>query len=444
MQNLINANQSYTGLVQKYIGSAYDTVKLVAEHLGILEELQRSIASGDLKQVAKHLDKLKELAGYLRDFEKAYLGSHTTAPLTDNSGGTIPDGAMYYNAKEHRLYIMDDGTWNPIGSNKNILYNFKLTAADITPAGNTFTFNSAYHPGNNQLMVFVNATFQYPVTASTPDGAYQETDEHSIFFPAGILEDGDNVTIFKGEVVHAMEHVISADVQIYQTQMQGEKIITLPGGMSYKPGIHNLEVFVDGIRQIAGVDYTETSKTSVTFRTALPQGVILQFKHGSVIASNVPGNTMATPVTVFNTLGEFELRRSELQQDHIVIVIDGKTPGDNDGGIFVYDNTLNRNLANGRSIIDATVTMTVQGTGTGMGCWRIIHNSSGIWNDGSNNKSINMSVKHMYGTALPTAGTYGKGDIIWNTNPVAGGTVGWVCTAAGSPGTWKSFGTIGT
>jgi len=51
-------------------------------------------------------------------------------------------------------------------------------------------------------------------------------------------------------------------------------------------------------------------------------------------------------------------------------------------------------------------------------------------------------VEHTFGTAAPTFGTYGVGDKCWNTTPVAGGTVGWVCTTAGTPGTWKAFGDI--
>ncbi len=41
-----------------------------------------------------------------------------------------------------------------------------------------------------------------------------------------------------------------------------------------------------------------------------------------------------------------------------------------------------------------------------------------------------------------SSGTWAVGDKVWNTTPVAGGTVGWVCTTAGSPGTFKTFGTI--
>ncbi|MBU8770337.1 hypothetical protein [Cytobacillus oceanisediminis] len=50
--------------------------------------------------------------------------------------------------------------------------------------------------------------------------------------------------------------------------------------------------------------------------------------------------------------------------------------------------------------------------------------------------------KVRYQTAPPTSGTYAVGDKVWNTNPTSGGKAGWICVAAGTPGTWKGFGTI--
>lgn len=45
-------------------------------------------------------------------------------------------------------------------------------------------------------------------------------------------------------------------------------------------------------------------------------------------------------------------------------------------------------------------------------------------------------------SAAPVAGTWVVGDTVKNTTPVAGGFIGWVCVTAGTPGTWKGFGTI--
>ncbi len=46
------------------------------------------------------------------------------------------------------------------------------------------------------------------------------------------------------------------------------------------------------------------------------------------------------------------------------------------------------------------------------------------------------------GEDVPTEGTYAKGDVIWNSNPVATGYVGWICIRGGTPGEWKTFGQI--
>lgn len=46
------------------------------------------------------------------------------------------------------------------------------------------------------------------------------------------------------------------------------------------------------------------------------------------------------------------------------------------------------------------------------------------------------------GSAAPVAGTWEQGDIVLNTGAAASGFVGWVCTTAGTPGTWKTFGAI--
>jgi hypothetical protein len=52
---------------------------------------------------------------------------------------------------------------------------------------------------------------------------------------------------------------------------------------------------------------------------------------------------------------------------------------------------------------------------------------------------IDRLTKH---TAAPTIGTWLSGDKIYHITPVAAGNIGWVCTTAGTPGTWKTFGAI--
>lgn len=53
------------------------------------------------------------------------------------------------------------------------------------------------------------------------------------------------------------------------------------------------------------------------------------------------------------------------------------------------------------------------------------------------------TINYYLGTQPPVDGTYKKGDRVINTNPSDGSFDGWVCTVAGSPGTWIGYGAIG-
>lgn len=57
--------------------------------------------------------------------------------------------------------------------------------------------------------------------------------------------------------------------------------------------------------------------------------------------------------------------------------------------------------------------------------------------------SVKLGRRTGYGTTTPTGGIWARGDICWNTTPSAAGTPGWVCTVAGTPGTWKAMAVLG-
>lgn len=64
------------------------------------------------------------------------------------------------------------------------------------------------------------------------------------------------------------------------------------------------------------------------------------------------------------------------------------------------------------------------------------YNSSGAMTD------YNGLVVTGRAAAAPTTGTYAVGSIVYNTAPASAGYIGFVCTVAGTPGTWKTFGLI--
>lgn len=63
--------------------------------------------------------------------------------------------------------------------------------------------------------------------------------------------------------------------------------------------------------------------------------------------------------------------------------------------------------------------------------------AAGIWTMFGGASQIHWSM-----ALIPTAGAWRRGDKVFFTNPSAGGYIGAVCVADGTPGTWKNFGAI--
>jgi hypothetical protein len=47
--------------------------------------------------------------------------------------------------------------------------------------------------------------------------------------------------------------------------------------------------------------------------------------------------------------------------------------------------------------------------------------------------------KESYSTSIPTGGTWVQGDRVWKSNAAVGSPIGWICTTAGTPGTWVAM-----
>jgi hypothetical protein len=60
----------------------------------------------------------------------------------------------------------------------------------------------------------------------------------------------------------------------------------------------------------------------------------------------------------------------------------------------------------------------------------------------ANGFALDPNSSQSAGSAAPTTGAWVQGQIVWNTAPTAGGFAGFICTASGTPGTWKTFGAI--
>jgi hypothetical protein len=117
------------------------------------------------------------------------------------------------------------------------------------------------------------------------------------------------------------------------------------------------------------------------------------------------------------------------------------------GGITAYNDT-----GGAKSVEYITITNNVVRDGNGIAIQtnslenstvdgNTVWNSNGDIVDNSSTTLLANANTGLY-SAAPTTGTWKRGTVIYNSAPSAAGFVGWVCTTAGTPGTWKTFGAI--
>ena len=365
----MDLNQSCVGLINGQLGTAFTDVRKVAENLDLLEPLFTHLGGNNLQKLIDMAPDLGALLSKLTFFQDVYYGDYPVTPEHRPSGKDSENGDLYYDTTRQTLMVYENGVWVPVAGVENKVEVIRITGKQFHGSDAIINLRNAYNPGLGNILVFVNGTFQYPITTETPDGAYFERDPDTIVFPGNQLQKEDLITVMVGRAITNVAQTVGVEVTHYQTVVSGEKLVQLPGGMYYDPGLHNLEVYVDGLLKLAQIDYVETDKHHVTFMQALPAGSIVTFKKGSVVASGTPGGTGTTDrqVTVLNTAGE--LYHTGTGQDQVLVLRAYNTPGDGGYGVFLYAPLMPRSQANGGTVIDPTVPLDQQGTGLGAGAW---------------------------------------------------------------------------
>tara|TARA_B100001248_G_scaffold239629_1_gene205042 strand:+ start:23039 stop:25081 length:2043 start_codon:yes stop_codon:yes gene_type:complete len=115
-----------------------------------------------------------DAANSFDSFDDRYLGAKTTDPTVDNDGGSLLNGALYYNATESAMKVYDTGSssWSAINaSNPNIANVIDYGAVADNSTDSTQAFIDAIATGNP---VFVPAG-KYKTTAEiTISGTRQQ------------------------------------------------------------------------------------------------------------------------------------------------------------------------------------------------------------------------------------------------------------------------------
>lgn len=368
MRNLLNGAQDCTGLVQKYIGSSYDLVAYVAEHIEDLRPLWENLSPEDFKKLSELAPEFRHLLDQLVFFHDRYYGALKKEPTARPSGLSMENGDLYFDLEKQSLMVRSGSEWVPATGIENHIEVVKVEKNHIHGTNALIKLKQSYDPGSNNILVFVNGVFQYPITNLNQDGAFSETSPTTITFPNAQLQVGDVLTILIGKAVTNTAQTVGVRVNSYRTVVDLERIIKLPGDMYYTPGINNLEVYVDGLLQTVGVDYFESDAETITFANGLPTNSLVTFKKGSVVATGqTPSANPNLKITVLSTVGE--INTISIPQENVLLLRGYNRPGDGGSGLFVYDNMMPRSAANGGTTVDHTVPLADQGTGVGNGVW---------------------------------------------------------------------------
>lgn len=172
---------------------------------------------------------------------------------------------------------------------------------------------------------------------------------------------------------------------------------------------------------------------------------------GSYLASDAAGST---GIYLLNSVASAQ-NRGNVIADNLIL---SYTPGRLTYGVLIEGTEEDHNIVVGNRVkadggtYDAWVkfgsrSVIANNTWLGNGFYTDIsvlyqNNAGTVISSSANLRQSNGANAFYYGSAAPVSGTYNAGDIVWNTAASAGGKIGWIATAGGTPGTWKAFGAI--
>jgi len=271
-----NAMSAPGVLVEKFINTAYDDVKKVADELEAVTALSDIIE--DVTTVALLGDEVTRAADGVDDFNNTYYGSLAEEPTTRPDGSASQDGDLYKNSSNSLVYIFNDTLWESIGQISVSVEKQTIVPGNLDGTDVNISLVTPYTVGNNSLAVYINGI--------NMTGKYTELGPNNIQFINNVdIILGDEVLAVVGTLVSTVDPTIQVTSEYYVTTGAAEQAIVLPNGMTYQPNSQNLEVYVDGVYQFVNIGYTETTNNSINLAEPVDLGTELAFKSGHLLTT---------------------------------------------------------------------------------------------------------------------------------------------------------------
>jgi len=141
--------------------------------------------------------------------------------------------------------------------------------------------------------------------------------------------------------------------------------------------------------------YIQNAGTPANVYVDTDYSITVRNKNLTLIYTSLSNNAEVGLASSVDTIGDL-IGLDEATTTEELEVYGYHTKGDSAGGLFIWDSTASKSNANGGTIIDPSVSLANQGTGTGSGCWIRQHSGAinvkwfGAKGDGITNDSANI------------------------------------------------------
>jgi hypothetical protein len=122
------------------IGSYAAAARSSATNAAASAESSEDFSQASATSATQANNYLTQVENIFEDFDERYLGAKAAAPIVDNQGNPLQEGAMYWNSVANSLYVWDGSVWVALPTGFNEFTNFLATG---TPAARNLVTRTA-------------------------------------------------------------------------------------------------------------------------------------------------------------------------------------------------------------------------------------------------------------------------------------------------------------
>jgi len=161
----VNSNISYTGLVEKYVGTAYDKMAALYDRLDELVLLAEALVNGELDELLALTPEIEKVLEAIHGFNNIYYGPLFEEPLTKPDGTPSMQGDMYFNTTNSSMHVYTHMGWERQGVVEQTVVN--TWDYVVTGAGDEYVVTlptyMAYVIDTNSIQVWNDKQVKYTI-----------------------------------------------------------------------------------------------------------------------------------------------------------------------------------------------------------------------------------------------------------------------------------------